>query len=657
MRKPLPRTIKGQLSSIVLLILASVIVFAVTFQSSFKELGTLDSASVDILKSQTSVLMLRRHEKDFMARNDVKYKDKFDDEYNAIRGKLSSALSKLSSLNMSGREAITDMLLKLDTYQQDFSSLVVQRVNVGVEYDTGLQGIARTASHRVEQAIQRIQDDTIYKMLLMLRRHEKDFLLRSDVKYVDEFNAQMSNVGLVIASSEIPSSHRLLMETSLGDYHKAFNSLASSLQDIGLSPQEGLHGSLRASVRETEAQMKSLSENLVSAIDQREHQVTTRLTLIGGTLAVIVCLALAFIIRHVTQKISVANQLMGNIARGNSSLDVRMQLPGDDELSQLATHFNRFIANLQHTMEKIADISSELTTNARHSLVMAGATAENAEKQRAESDSVSTAMTEMTATSREIAQSVARAASVARELQTSAQTGRDVNTETSVKATELSASMLSASENMQRLNADSEEIGSVIDVIRSITEQTNLLALNAAIEAARAGEQGRGFAVVADQVRELAMKTHHSTDEITKIIEQIQSGIRHSVDVMSESSEMATISVNQAREGAAVMSAMVDQIEDIAGQNMQIATASEEQTMVTDSVDRNIVVIAELAGQTASAAQKSNHSASAIEQLANELDRLVGTFTGERERSHSETPSAPRSDREINMAQNQWASA
>ncbi|MEZ8143020.1 methyl-accepting chemotaxis protein [Enterovibrio sp. FF113] len=657
MRKPLPRTIKAQLSSIVLLILTSVIVFSITFQSSFKELETLDSASVDILKSQTSVLMLRRHEKDFMARNDVKYKDKFDAEYRALRAKLSAALNKLTVLDMPGREAINDMMLKLDNYQRDFDSLIAQRVNVGVEYDSGLQGIARTASHRVEQAIQRIQDDTIYKMLLMLRRHEKDFLLRSDVKYIDEFNAQMSNVGLVIASSEIPSSHRLLMETSLGDYHKAFNSLATSLQDIGLTPQEGLHGSLRASVRETEAQMKSLSENLVHAIDQREHQVTTRLTLVGGTLAIIVCLSLAFIIRHVTHKISVANQLMKNIAKGNSSLDVRMQLPGDDELSQLATNFNRFIANLQHTMEKIAGISSELSSNARHSLVMAGSTADNAEKQRAESDSVSTAMNEMTATSREIAQSVARAASVARELQTSAQTGRDVNSETSVKATELSESMRSASDNMQRLNADSEEIGSVIDVIRSITDQTNLLALNAAIEAARAGEQGRGFAVVADQVRELAMKTHHSTDEITKIIEQLQSGIRHSVSVMNESSNMATISVNQSREGAAVMSAMVEQIEDIAGQNMQIATASEEQTMVTDSVDRNIVVIAELAGQTASAAQKSNHSASAIEQLANELDRLVGTFTGERGKSHSETPSTPKIDGTMNMTQSQWASA
>ncbi|WP_325894829.1 methyl-accepting chemotaxis protein [Grimontia sp. NTOU-MAR1] len=375
--------------------------------------------------------------------------------------------------------------------------------------------------------------------------------------------------------------------------------------------------------------MKALNEDLVSAIVAREKSVIKVLTLIGITLAIIVCLALVLINCLVTHKVSVASALMKKIAEGGSSLNVKMNLSGKDELSEMASFFNQFIGSLQRTMDKISGISTELSSNARRSLTMATDTATNAEKQRAESDSVSTAMTEMTATSREIAQSVSAAANVAKELQDSAQTGREVNGETFAKANQLSESMSSASDNMQKLNADSEEIGSVIYVIRSITDQTNLLALNAAIEAARAGEQGRGFAVVADQVRELAMKTHQSTDEITKIIEQLQSGIRHSVDLMNESSEMASISVEQAREGASVMAAMVSQIEDIAGQNLQIATSSEEQTVVTESVDRNIIAIVELAEHTANAAKKSNLSASAIERLANELDRLVGTFTGQ----------------------------
>lgn len=645
MRIALPQTIKAQLSSVVILILVSVAVFAMTFDRSFKALETSDSASVDILKSQASVLMLRRHEKDFMARKDSRYKDKFDNEYSQLTLRLQQAREKLAKLDMEGQAAIETMLTKLNKYQRDFNALVDQRLEIGASYDAGLKGSAREASHRVEREIQKVEDDSLYNRLLMLRRHEKDFLLRADTAYVEKFNALIDTLSPEISRSDMPASNRLIMETALREYHLNFNALAASMQGVGLTPQSGLHGSLRASVRETEEQMEALSEDVLSAIDAREASVTKRLFLIGGTLAVIVCLALGAITRIVTQKVSVANTLMRKIAEGESSLSVRMDLKGNDELSQLASSFNRFISNLQQTMEKIAGISSELSNNARRSRAMAGDTATNAEKQRSESDSVSTAMNEMTATSRDIAQSVALAATVAKELQTSAQTGREVNRETSKKANLLADSMRSAADNMQKLNADSEAIGSVIDVIRSITEQTNLLALNAAIEAARAGDQGRGFAVVADQVRELAMKTHQSTDEITHIIEQLQHGIRHSVAQMNESSSMATVSVEQAKEGASVMAAMVSQIEDIAGQNLQIATASEEQTTVTESVDRNILSIAELAEHTAAAAQKSNQSASTIEQLANDLDKLVGTFTGQSQRSpatkHIEEPFAP----------------
>ncbi|MCC4798139.1 chemotaxis protein [Enterovibrio norvegicus] len=623
----LPNTIKAQLHGIVAMIVVSVGVFALTFFLSFKQLSVLDNASVDILKSQTSVLMLRRHEKDFMARNDLKYKDRFDAEYQYLRDTLTNARAKVNGLDMSGSQAISKMLLTLRTYQLDFEALVNQRITVGVDHQSGLQGLARNASHQLEKEIKAISDNALHNQLLMLRRFEKDFLLRLDASYVNKFNDLYSNIQSQISNGDMPASQRLIMETSLRKYQDTFNELALGMAQIGLSPQQGLHGSLRASVQKTEKQMEGLSENLVSAIKERESSVTTRITSVVGLLAVLVCFALTMVTRHVTIKVSKANHLMKKISEGNSSLDVRMQMPGNDELSQLANHFNRFISKLQYTMEKIASISYQLSSNANQSLILAGKTATNAERQREESETVATAMNEMTATSKDIAQSVARAASVATDLQASAKTGRTVNSQTSRKTNELSESMRSASENMQQLNSDSEDIGSVIDVIRAITEQTNLLALNAAIEAARAGDQGRGFAVVADQVRELAMKTHESTDEITKIIEQLQQGIRHSADVMNQSSDMANVSVKQAKDGANVMNVMVDQIEDIAGQNLQIATASEEQTVVTESVDRNIVAIADLAAATSKAAKKSNQSANTIELLAAELNLLVRRFT------------------------------
>ncbi|MCL2916513.1 methyl-accepting chemotaxis protein [Shewanella corallii] len=628
MRVALPQTIKGKLTSVVVAILVSVIGFAIIFQRSFSELATLDSASSEILQSQTSTLMLRRHEKDFMARHDVKYQEKFQKDYQQLVQRLTEAKAKLVDLDMNGDTIIDTTLSRLNRYQQDFNALVEQRTVIGMAKDDGMMGEVRDASHRIETDVQSILNTDIYSNLLMLRRHEKDFLLRSDLKYVERFNQQVVTTQTMIEQSNTPLNRQLNMIADLEDYQQKFNALAQSLQEYGLTPTEGLHGSLRASVQAAEKQMQTLSTELLSAIDARESALTMRLSLVGSVLALLLCSALWLISRATTDKVAVANRLMKKIAEGDSSLQVRMELQGNDELSELAGHFNSFIGNLQTTMEKIVGISAELSTNAKQGLTMARDTSGNAEQQRQESEQVSAAMNEMTATSREIAQSVLTAANIAQELQDSARAGEQVNAETTLQITELDGSMRLASDNIDKLNAESTRIGSVIDVIRNITEQTNLLALNAAIEAARAGEQGRGFAVVADQVRELALKTHQSTDEITKIIGQLRLDVGQSVSLIADSNSLAKVCVEKAQDGADSMARIVAQIEDIAQQNMMIATASEEQTTVTESVEANILTISDLAEHTAIAAQNSSSSTHSIEQLASELDGLVGKFTG-----------------------------
>ncbi|MBV7316096.1 methyl-accepting chemotaxis protein [Shewanella sp. NIFS-20-20] len=629
MQFAMPQTIKGKLTSVVVAILISVIGFAIIFQRSFAELATLDSASLDILQSQTSILMLRRHEKDFMARHDAKYLDKFIQDYSQLTRQLNDARDKLVVVDMNGETVVAATLSSLRKYQQDFNALVEKRMVIGTDKDNGLLEDVRAASHRIETDVKEIFNNDIYSNLLLLRRHEKDFLLRSESKYIDRFNEQIKAIQTVIDGSGVPLEKQLGMNADLEDYQYKFNALAGNLKEYGLTQSSGLHGSLRASVREAEKQMETLSSELLSGIDAREAALTLRLSLVGSVLALLLCSILWLISRAITNKVEVANNLMKKIAEGDSSLKVRMELKGNDELSELAGHFNRFIANLQATMEKIVGISTELSNNAEQSLTMAKDTSSNAEKQRLESESVSAAINEMTATGREIAQSVVTAAKIAQELQASARGGQEVNSESSRQIANLDDSMRVASVNIDKLNAESTRIGSVIDVIRNITEQTNLLALNAAIEAARAGEQGRGFAVVADQVRELALKTHESTDEITQIIGQLRTDVGLSVSLITDSSALAKSCVAKAHDGAESMAAILAQIENIAQQNMAIATASKEQTAMTDSVQSNILVISELAENTAVAAQQSSESTNSIEHLASQLNRLVGKFTGQ----------------------------
>ncbi|WP_325894828.1 hypothetical protein [Grimontia sp. NTOU-MAR1] len=187
-----------------------------------------------------------------MARKETKYKDRFDAEYDALTKTLVRAKSKLSALSIEGEKTIDTMLYKLETYQHGFETLVNKRLEVGTTHDSGLKGAARAASHRVEKAIQKIENDKLYIKLLMLKRHEKDFLLRSDTEYINKFNTMMDDFSPAIASSDMPPNTRLAMEAALREYHKAFNAFADGLIGIGLTPQSGLHGTLRASVQEAE---------------------------------------------------------------------------------------------------------------------------------------------------------------------------------------------------------------------------------------------------------------------------------------------------------------------------------------------------------------------------------------------------------------------
>jgi methyl-accepting chemotaxis protein len=235
-------------------------------------------------------------------------------------------------------------------------------------------------------------------------------------------------------------------------------------------------------------------------------------------------------------------------------------------------------------------------------------------------------MNQMTATVQEVASHAARAAESARQADEEAQDGKRIMQQTLNAMDTLANEVENAAGVIHSLEKESEEIGSVLDVIRGIAEQTNLLALNAAIEAARAGEQGRGFAVVADEVRTLASRTQASTQEIQNMIERLQAGANNAVKAMEAGQTQARKGVEQASLAGASLETITQSVTTISDMNMQIASAAEEQSSVADEINRNIATISQSADNTAHGSQQTAIAGDELARLAAELRELVGHF-------------------------------
>ncbi len=312
------------------------------------------------------------------------------------------------------------------------------------------------------------------------------------------------------------------------------------------------------------------------------------------------------------------------LAAGN--LTARINLNSKDEMSSIAQSFNNMAERIESLIQQIMSASTQLATAAEEVSAVAGDSSRNVEQQRNETDQVATAMNEMTATVNEVARNAESAAGAANSADNETQGGKQVVDKTTATILALAQEVENAATVISQLAEDSDNIGTVLDVIKNIAEQTNLLALNAAIEAARAGEQGRGFAVVADEVRTLASRTQQSTREIESMIDKLQTGAKQAVTVMQTGRETAQSGANGAREAAQSLDAIARAVATIRDMNNQIASAAEEQNAVAEEMNRNIVNISQGAEQTAAGAEQTTTAATELSRLAGDLQNLVSSF-------------------------------
>ncbi|WP_420030004.1 methyl-accepting chemotaxis protein [Pseudomonas poae] len=297
-----------------------------------------------------------------------------------------------------------------------------------------------------------------------------------------------------------------------------------------------------------------------------------------------------------------------------------------DELGDLGQVFNVTVARIHDLIERVGQTVSQVEQQAGQVQTVSAHSNQAVAGQRSQIEQVATAMNQMSSTAQEVARSAAAAVSSAHSVNDETVSGRGLVQSQQGSIARLATEIDESVRVINQLAIDSQSISSVLEVIKSIAEQTNLLALNAAIEAARAGEQGRGFAVVADEVRTLARRTQHSTEEIEQMISRLHSGVGAAVKAMGTSHAMANGTVGQSEKVQQALENILGAVGMIVDQNQQIAAAVEQQTAVAHDIDQNIVAINRAGEHAAEGAHQTETASRLLSMQVIELKQLIGAF-------------------------------
>jgi methyl-accepting chemotaxis protein len=595
-------SIGGKLAAgITLLILLSVVIGAIGL-FTLNNYGERSLVVADVGSVESALLEARTAEKNYLLRKKDSYLERVTTLTDAASLQMEDLKTRL--VVPAHIDRLNSMQAGIRQYQQNLSALA-NTINQRSEAIQTLEKSSRLVESRLSTEKLLFEAENMVKQM---RLHERRFLVENNADAADRFIKMGSMALELVRNSYAAVNIKEEVERLFQDYIEAFDvAVASTLtaQELENSMVKGAGATISDAVTLQELQLEIM-------VSERQQAVTL---IVVALFSVLVLGAFSgwLLTRSITRPIREAVSLATRVASGDLSADIRSDR--GDEFGQLLSALGTMVVNLRDLVRSINTNSGLIATSANQLSVVTERTSSGIAQQRDQTDQVATAMNEMVATANDVATNAGAAFTAANLANEKAAAGEAAVNETLSHVTELNDKVLEVTQRLQGLQADTQNIVSVLDVIKSVADQTNLLALNAAIEAARAGEQGRGFAVVADEVRSLAKRTQTSATEIEGLVNSLVNSAEGSVVTMGQGSELAHRTLEKAQSTGEQIMEITRAVEDISRLNSQIATAAEQQTAVAEDINQNVTLIRDVSEQSA-------HDSTEVAAASHELARL-----------------------------------
>lgn len=581
--------IKNKLYLLGSIAIAGIIVLVLAISHFTRQTGELSGAIGLVDKLEIRLLNLRRNEKDFLLRNDDKYLQTFKQNtkhFIALETELATILEK--------HHLASSAALKADliSYQSGFIQLVNAYQVLGLNKDSGLLGNYHNLR---SQLLSGADTDTL------LQLEELDDAVTAGQPISSQITQQFPQLA------------------------SAANAVIAQQTRIGLAYNQGLLGDTRGQSHAVEQQLAAFSQTLQAEVSK----LRTKLDWIKQAVTALVIIAILTFIWQISRSINLQVQRLLNIMNAiatTNNMSLRADLKGHDELTTISRYFNQLLDKFENLISGSQTKSSQLTQSTTRMHNELEGVINQFHVQADHTTMMATSVQQMVATIGEISQSTNIAVEGVHQAAGNAQHGREVVESTLKNIDQLSHTLQSSQQSIASLNNHVEQIGGAVTIIQGIAEQTNLLALNAAIEAARAGEQGRGFAVVADEVRELATRTHRSTEDITNVVSAIQAQMNRVMDDITHCNTQGQETQQASHLLDESLMQIIDDMASIQANSERIASAIEEQGIVMNQVSDSITELNTISDNNMHSAQQVLSEVDSVSRQTQQMDDAVSEF-------------------------------